>query len=134
MEVCVDSVPDVGLDNSKILSFGMLLDDVAKLFDGDARLDVGNSFLETLASGLDETDIVWVGFRAVTYVVGLIEITMITFVEQRDVEVENVSVLQWALIWNAVADDFIHRTAVRLGKVVVVERRRVCLELSVLGS
>ena len=52
---------------------------------------------------------------------------MVAFVEERDIDVEDVTVLQDTSVGYAVADDFVDGCADRLGKVVVVEWRRVGL-------
>ena len=42
-------------------------------------------------------------------------------VVKSDVDVENVTVLKYSLIWNTVADDLVNRCAYGLGEVAVVE-------------
>lgn len=46
-----------------------------------------------------------------------------------DVNIQNISVFEGPLVWNAVANDFIHRRATRFGKVMVVEWRRIRAQL-----
>jgi hypothetical protein len=50
---------------------------------------------------------------------------MISAVVDRNVEVENVAIKKNSLIRDAVAYNFIGRSTYRLGKVVVVEWRRI---------
>ena len=43
-----------------------------------------------------------------------------------DVDVDDVAILQLAIVRDAVADDFVHRSAAGFGKAVIIERGRVC--------
>ena len=45
VEEGIDAVPDIGLDDAQVLSFGVFLNDVAKLLDGNSWLDMFNSLL-----------------------------------------------------------------------------------------
>lgn len=63
---------------------------------------------------------------------------MKSFVVERNVDVQNIPVLEDSMVRNSVADDFIYRCADRFGEVVVVQRRGICLksslEIDVLGK
>ena len=52
-------------------------------------------------------------------------ITMMTFTIHGDVDVDDVAVLERAIVRNAVANDLVDRRANRLAKSTVVERRRI---------
>ena len=66
--------------------------------------------------------------RSVVYVADEergVRVAVHAFAIQRDVEVHDVTVDQWAIVGDAVADDLVDRRAERLGEAVVVERARV---------
>ena len=46
-----------------------------------------------------------------------------------DVEIDDVSVGEWSLVWNPVTDDFVDGSTARLGEGVVIERRRITVSL-----
>ena len=121
----------VSLDNAEILCFSMFLNNVAEVLDCNAGFDMSDGFLEAFAGGLDEANIVRISPGFVSYVVSLVEITVITLMEERYVNIENVTVLQHSLVGDAVADNFIDRSAYGFGEMVVIQRRRVRLEIVV---
>ena len=86
-------VPAVGFHHGDVVGFGVFLNDVAKVADLDARFDVLDGLLETLARGFDEADGVWVGGGFGADVVGLVQVAVVAFVEEGDVDVEDVAVL-----------------------------------------
>lgn len=107
VEELVDAVATVRADDTAVLLLGVLLNDIAKLPYQDARLDRLDGLFEALARGLDDSHVVRVRLCLVTNVVRLVEIGMVAFVVERDVNVENVAIDKYALIGNAVADDFV---------------------------
>jgi hypothetical protein len=125
MEQRVDAVAAVCLDNAQALRLGVFLDNVTEVANLDAWLDVGDGLLQALSRGLDKAYIVRVGLRFVADVVRLVQITVVAFVEERDVNVEEVAILQNSHVGNAVANDFVDRCAYGLGEMVVVQGRRV---------
>ncbi len=125
VEQLVDAVAAVRADDAAVLFLGDLFDNVAKLADQDTRLDRLDRLVQALARGLDNADIVRIGLGTVADVVRLVEIGMVPLVVECDVNVENISVQQDALVGDAVADDFVDRRATRLGEVVIVEGRRI---------
>ena len=107
MEQGIDAVAAIRLDDTEVLGLGVLLNDVAKIFNGDARLDMGDRLLKAFASRFDEADVVRITSGLVADVVSLVEIAVVAFVEEGDVEIENVAVLKDSLIWYAVTDDLV---------------------------
>ena len=103
----VDSMPAVCLDDGQLLVLGVLLDDIAEFLDGNSGFDVIDGFGKALPSGLYEPDIVRIGFGFVSNIVSLVQITVISFVEKRNVDVQNVAILQHSLVWDTMADNFI---------------------------
>ena len=107
VEESVDAMAAVRLDNAQVLCFGMFFDDIAEVLDGDAGFDMSDCLFETLPRRFNEPDIVRVGAGFVPYVVRLVEIAVIAFMEEGYVEVEDVAVLEDSLVRNAVAYDFV---------------------------
>jgi hypothetical protein len=128
MEERIDSVPAVRLDDTEILRLRVFLDDVPELLDRHAGFDVRNGSVEALAGGFDEADVGGVGAGFVADVVGFVEVAVVAFVEEGNVEVEDVAVLEDAGVGDAVADDFVDGGAEGFGKVVVIEGGWVGLE------
>jgi hypothetical protein len=56
---------------------------------------------------------------------------VIPVVVKSDIEIDDVSIQENALIWDTVADNLVDRRTNRLGEVVVVQRRRVGLRTQV---
>lgn len=125
VEQRVDAVAAVRLDHAELPGSGVLLDDVAKVGDLDPRLDVLDGPLQALPRRLHEPHVVRVRPGLVSDVVRLVQVPVVPFVVERDVDVQNVPVLQDPLVGYAVADDFVGRGADRLWEMVVVQRRRI---------
>ena len=49
---------------------------------------------------------------------------------ERDVEVDNVSLLQWPQVWDAVADDLVHRDAAGFREVAVIQWRGIAVPVN----
>ena len=81
----------------------MLLYDVTKVLDGDTGLDMGNCFLQTLSRRFDQSHIVRICLGFVANIVGLVQVPMIALMEERNIDVEDIAVLQNSLVWNTVA-------------------------------
>lgn len=124
MEELVDTVAAVSLDDTAVCSLRYLLDRVAVVSEEGTRLDELDRLLKAVSCGLDDAHTVGVlvGFANV---VGLVQVTVEAAVVKRDVDIEDVAVLERALIGDTVADNFVGGCADRFGEVAVVERRRV---------
>lgn len=55
------------------------------------------------------------------YGVSLVQICMNSFVVNRDIQINNVSFLQWAVIWDSMTNDLVYGGTNGLGKPPVVE-------------
>lgn len=97
----------VCFDDGTPSRFGVLFDDVAEVFEGDAGFDHGNCLVEAFSGCLDELHELLIGERFVADVVSFVEITVIAFMVESYVEVEDVTIQQNSLIRNAVTDDFV---------------------------
>ena len=111
VEERVDAVPAVRPDGAAAPGLGVLLDDVAELPDRGPRLDGLYREVEALAGGLDHPHRVGVRPRLVAHVVRLVQVAVVALMVEGDVEVEDVPVEEDALVWDAVADDFVWRGA-----------------------
>lgn len=78
-----------------------------------------NGSLETLSCGIDQVDsgLVHVADRNC-----LVQICMEPILVHRDVQVDNIPILERTLVRNAMADDFVDRCAARLFESIVVQR------------
>ena len=106
VEALVDAVAAVGLDDTAVVALGDLLDGVAVVAEERAGLDELDRFGETVTCGLDNAHGVGVlvGFADV---VGLVQVAVEAAVVECDVDIEDVAVLERALVGNAVTDDFV---------------------------
>lgn len=127
VEELVDTVTTVRANDTAVLGFGVLLNNVTEFTNESTGLNSLNSLVETLASAFNYANVIRVGLGAIANVVRLVKIGMVAVVVQSDVDVENVTVEQNSLIGNAVANDFVDGCTARLGEVVVVQRRWVRL-------
>lgn len=129
VEKLVDAVSAICPDNTTVPALRMLLDDVAVFAEKRAWLDNLNRLVQAFARSLSHPHSVWVRERLVSNVVSLVQIRVETAVVDGDVDVENISILEYSLVGDAVADDLVERRAYRLGKMAVVEGRWVRLRL-----
>lgn len=107
VEQLADSVAAVGSDDTAVLLLGVLLDDVSKLPDQGTGLHSLDGLLQALSCRLDDTDGVRVRLGPVTNVICLVQIGMVAFVVEGNVDVENIAVEENTLIGDTVADDFV---------------------------
>lgn len=125
VEQRVDPVPAIRPDSAAVPGLGVLFDDVAKLPDRGTRLYGLDREVEALPRRLNHPNSIGVRLRLIADVVGLVQVTVVTFVVEGDVEVEDIAVEEDPLIRDTVADNLVRRGADRLREVVVVEGRRV---------
>lgn len=126
VEERVDAVSAVALHDAVPVLLHMLLDHVADLAVTLAGLDDVDGLAERLVRHLHQLLVL------VLYVADeerLVEIAVKAAVVNGHVQVANVAVLQRTGVGDAVADDFVHRRAARLGEFVVVEWTRVTIAL-----
>jgi hypothetical protein len=121
VEQLVDTVSAVCPDDTALAALCVLLDNIAVLTEQRAGLDELNSLVQALSRRLRHTYCIWVRQCLVTNVVGLVEVAVEAAVVERHVDVEDIAILEYSLIGNAVADDFVDRGTHRLGEVAVVE-------------
>lgn len=117
----VDTMADIGPDDAAAPRLGMSLNNVPKLAEQRARLDQLDSLLKAFASRLGDADRVRVSLGPVADVVSLIQIAMVAFMVQRDVEVDNITIKQDPLVRYPMANYLVNRGADRLREVVIVE-------------
>lgn len=97
----------VCLDDIALLRLGVLIDRSAKVTEEDAWLDHRDGVVQAGARCLDDTHGVGVVTGFLADIVCLVEIAVITVVIESDIDVENVTVDEGALVGDAVADNFV---------------------------
>ena len=107
VECAVDAMTAVRFDDRAAPRLGMLFDDVAEVFERHAGLHDRDCLIEALSRSLDELDEFLIRQCFVANVVGLVQIAMVAFVVQSDIEIEDISIQKNSLVRNAMAYDFI---------------------------
>jgi hypothetical protein len=132
VEELVDAVAAVSFHDAAVAFLSDLFDRVAVVAEEGAGFDEFDRLFQAVAGGLDDAHAVrvLVGFADV---VGFVQIAVEAAVVEGDVDVEDVAVLEGALVGDAVADDFVGGGADGFGEVAVVEWRRVGLGATLAG-
>jgi hypothetical protein len=120
VEDAVDAVTDVGPDHAAIPALGVLLDDVAELAEQRARLHLLDGFLQTLSRSFHHPNRVGVSLGLVADIIRLVQVAVIPVMVQGNIQVDDITVEEDALVRDTVADDLVDRRADGLGEVVVV--------------
>lgn len=107
VEKLVNAMATISLDHAAVLSLRMLLDDIAWVSEEHARFNKLNRLVEALSRGFDDAHTVGVGQRFLANVICLIQIAVEAAVVKSNVDIENVTILEYSLIWNAVTNDLI---------------------------
>ena len=98
---------------------------MADIAEARAGFDLGDAVIEAFLRDLDQALGVRLRRADMEHLAG---VAVVAVLDDGDVDVDDVAVLQDFLVRrNAVADHFVDRGADRLGKAVVVQRRRDCL-------
>jgi len=92
MEKLADSVATVSSDHATVVLLGVLLDNVTKLSDQSAGLNGLDGLIQALSCRLNHTNSVGVGLGLVSNVICLVQIGVVSFVVQGNVDVENITV------------------------------------------
>jgi hypothetical protein len=121
VEKLVDTVSAVGPDYAAVLALCMFLNDITVFAEQRAWLGNFNSLVQTFTCRLGYPYRVWVRQCLVSNIVGFVQVCVETAVIDGNVDVEDVSVFQYSLVGNAVANDLVKRRAYGLWKVAVVE-------------
>jgi len=123
VELPTDAMPDVVAHDRTAAAFRVLLDGRADVADALAVFHFGDAELEAAARRLDDVD----GFGArLTDVERHARVAVVAvFLRQvrRDVDVDDVTVLEFVAAWDTVADALVHARANALREALVVERR-----------
>ena len=120
MENATDAMACVGANNGVTAWLNRVCYDIADLsvhLVGSAVLD---RLHQAFVSLLDEVD---TRLGHIAHEVGLIQVSMEAIVVGSHVQIDNISILQWSRVWNAVADDLINGRAAAPWEVIVVPRR-----------
>ena len=105
----IDSVTTVRLDSAAISALGMLLDNVAIIFVCGPWLDCLDCLCQTLSRCLNKSYRIRIRERLVADVICFVKITMVPAVVKGHVDVDDIAVLQYVVVGNTVADNFIDR-------------------------
>jgi hypothetical protein len=124
MEKVVDPVATVSLDDRETLVVSVLRDNVAHITVPSPRLALRDRFEEALVRRLDQ---VVAHFVHLAHQKSLVQVAVIPFVVNRNVNVDNVAFEERAVVRDAMTNHLIHRGAARLWEINVVERRRVAV-------
>lgn len=111
MEELVDAVAAVRPNNTALLALRVLLDNVAVLAEECAWFDHLDSLCQTLSRCLCHTYGVRVRQCLVANVVCLVQVAVEAAVVEGHVDVQDVAILEYSLVGNAVADDLVYRCA-----------------------
>lgn len=106
MEELVNAVAAVSFHDAAVVGFGEFLDRVAVVAEERAGLDEFDRFFQAVAGGFDDAHAVGV-LRGAADVVGFVQVAVEAPVVEGYVDVEDVAVLEGALVGDAVADDFV---------------------------
>lgn len=106
VEKLIDAVATVGLNYATVVGFCNLLNRVAVVAEESAGLNELDRFFQRVSCGFDNAYAVRVLVRLAD-VVSLVEVAVEATVVKRNVDVQNVTILQRTLVGNAVADNLV---------------------------
>ena len=127
VELGVNAVPAPGGHDAAATGPRMLLNDAAEVAERRAGLDELYRLVEALPRRFDHLYRVRICPCAVTHVVRLVKIRVVAAVVDGDVEVDDVTVQEDALVGYPMADDLVRGRAQGLWEVVVVQGRGIRL-------
>lgn len=119
MEHGTCSMSLISLDDLITKWFNMISNDVTNLFIHIARLAVIDSLHEAVVSGFDECS------ATLTYLsdaIGLVHVCMEAVDVAADVDVDDVTFLEWSGVWDSMTDDLIDRSATTSWELVIIQR------------
>lgn len=131
VEQLVDAVATVALDHTAVPGLRVLLNDISGFSEQHAWLHQLNRLVQAFPRGLDDSHGIRICLGFVPDIVRLVDISVEPFMVQRNVDVNDIAILQWPLIGDTVADGFVDRGTDRLGEVHVIQRGRIRLRSSV---
>ena len=111
----------VRFDDAAALALGVFFNHAAGVAEGHAWFDELDGFVEAFAGGFDDADGGRIRAGKGAHVVCFVEVAVEAVVVEGDVEVNDVAFEEDALVWDAVADDFVNGGADGFGEVDVVE-------------
>jgi hypothetical protein len=106
VEELVDAVAAVSFHDAAVVALGKFLDRVAVVAEERAGFHQFDGFFQAVARGFDDAHAVGV-LRGAADVVGFVEVAVEAAVVEGHVDVEDVAILEGALVGDAVADDFV---------------------------
>lgn len=131
VEQLVDAVTTVTLDHTAVPALCVLLNHISGVPEQHTGLNQLNRLVQAFPRGFHDLNGIWVCLGLVSNIVRLVDISVESFVVQRNVDVDDIAIFQWPLVGDPVADGFVDRSADRLGEVYIIERRWVRLRIPV---
>lgn len=122
VEKCVDAMSTVRLHGAAVFALRVLLNHSTIILESRAGLRNLNRFVKAFSGCLDYAHRVRIGERLVANIIGFVDVSVISTVVESNVDIDNVTILEDALVRDAVADTLVHRRADGFGEVAVVER------------
>lgn len=107
MEKTVNAMTTISSDDTAVLCLCMCLYDISKVSEKYSRLNELDGLIQTFSGSLDNANTLRISLSFISNVVSLVDITVVTAVVQCDVNIEDISVDEFALIGNAVTDDLV---------------------------
>ena len=125
MEKLADAVPAKVLHARVSASGSFLGDDFAKVSESSTGSAVRDGLFQGFARAVHELLRRFRLGSALADVIRFIQIAVVSVQANRDVQIDDVAVLERARVGNAVTHDLVHGCAQRLWETHVVERRRI---------
>lgn len=107
MEELIDTVTAVCPDDTAIPTLGMLLNNVPVLAEQSTRLDDVNGLGQALSRCLCHANSIWVGQSLISNVIRLVQVTVKAAVVESDINIQDIAILEYALVGNAVTNNLV---------------------------
>lgn len=82
-----------------------------------------NGHLQTFTSSINQLAALFVN---IANEIRFVQVSVVSVQVAGHIEIDNIAILQWSLIWDTVTNDFVDRCTARLGEVVIVQWRWIC--------
>jgi hypothetical protein len=121
VEEPIDAVSAVCFDYSTISTLCMFFNNSSRISEEHAWFDYLDGLIQAFSSCFDHTHRVGIGFGSISNIVCFVQIAMKSFVVERNVYVEDVTVQEDSIVGYAMTDDFVGRGANRLGEMAIIQ-------------
>lgn len=127
MEELIDAVTAITPDNAGVMCLSVLLNDVSRFSEEHSRLDDSDGLVKTLSCCLNDADCIGIGLRLLADIICLVQVAVEALVVQSNIDIDDIAILQGALVGDTVADDLVNGSADGLGEIDVVKGRGIRL-------